>query len=97
MPFNLSPSRGFDTSARARFTNKACRINSEMQVLNQFAKDADSSPDQHGESRPPEEVEDYGEKEQVDRARTIEPPFPWPEAVVEPEPFQGGGKYQVVD
>lgn len=27
MPFNLSPSRGFDTSARARFTNKACRIN----------------------------------------------------------------------
>ena len=28
MPFNLSPSRGFDTSARARFTNKACRINS---------------------------------------------------------------------
>ncbi len=27
MSFNLSPSRGFDTSARARFTNKACRIN----------------------------------------------------------------------
>lgn len=27
MPFNLSPSRGFDTSVRARFTNKACRIN----------------------------------------------------------------------
>ena len=27
MPFNLNPSRGFDTSARARFTNKACRIN----------------------------------------------------------------------
>ena len=30
MPFNLSPSRGFDTSARARFTNKACRINSSI-------------------------------------------------------------------
>ena len=36
MPFNLSPSRGFDTSARARFTNKACRINS---VLAQSASD----------------------------------------------------------
>ena len=32
MPFNLSPSRGFDTSARARFTNKACRINSWSQI-----------------------------------------------------------------
>ena len=31
MPFNLSPSRGFDTSARARFTNKACRINKHSQ------------------------------------------------------------------
>ena len=30
MPFNLSPSRGFDTSARARFTNKACRINKAL-------------------------------------------------------------------
>ena len=30
MPFNLSPSRGFDTSARARFTNKACRINNAL-------------------------------------------------------------------
>ena len=30
MPFNLSPSRGFDTSARARFTNKACRINNHF-------------------------------------------------------------------
>ncbi len=32
MPFNLSPSRGFDTSARARFTNKACRINKSVFV-----------------------------------------------------------------
>ena len=30
---DLSPSRGFDTSARARFTNKACRINSYRRAL----------------------------------------------------------------
>ena len=36
MPFNLSPSRGFDTSARARFTNKACRINSFTPLIERW-------------------------------------------------------------
>ena len=46
MPFNLSPSRGFDTSARARFTNKACRINRDWVKADVFQRLFDAVSEQ---------------------------------------------------